>query len=204
MKIITISREFSSGGRELGKLIAELNGWDYYDREIISEIAGTNGMDEGYVEYELETKSADSPPLSYRRSFFSATPSVRTQLLLEQKKVVEKIPEKGRDCVIVGRNADALLSRFNPFNVFVCADQDTKIARLRRNAPDGEALSDKDALRTLRRIDRLRSQIREIISASPWGEKSAYHLVVNTSGWNLNELAGAIREFAARWFGRSE
>ena len=54
MKIVTISREFGSGGRELGRRLADLLGFDYYDREIITAIAQAQGMDEGYVEKSLE------------------------------------------------------------------------------------------------------------------------------------------------------
>ena len=56
MRIITISREFGSGGRELGKRLAGLLGYDYYDREIITAIAEQNGLDEGYVEMALEKR----------------------------------------------------------------------------------------------------------------------------------------------------
>lgn len=56
MKIITISREFGSGGRELGKHIADLIGYDYYDREIITAIAEQNRLDESYVEKALENR----------------------------------------------------------------------------------------------------------------------------------------------------
>ena len=68
MKIITISREFGSGGRELGKRLADTLGFDYYDREIITAIAGAQGLDEAYVEKSMENANWQRVPLTYRHS----------------------------------------------------------------------------------------------------------------------------------------
>ena len=74
MKIVTISREFGSGGRELGKRLADTLGFDYYDREIITAIAQAQGMDEHYVEQALEDHAWQHIPLTYGRSFASIPP----------------------------------------------------------------------------------------------------------------------------------
>lgn len=121
-KIITISREFGSGGRELGKRIAEFLDYDYYDREIITAIAKRQELDSEYVERTLENSySWRTIPLTFHRSF--ATPpvmqSAQTNLLVEQKQVIEYIAKSGKNCVIVGRNADILLKEELPFTMFV-------------------------------------------------------------------------------------
>ena len=69
MRIITISREFGSGGRELGKRLAEHIGFDYYDREIITSIAQAQGVKEEYVEHLLDNHDWKSVPLTFRHSF---------------------------------------------------------------------------------------------------------------------------------------
>lgn len=69
MRTITISREFGSGGRKLGKRLAELLKIDYYDREIITAIAGQSGLDEGYVEMALKKRDWQAIPLTFGRSF---------------------------------------------------------------------------------------------------------------------------------------
>ena len=69
MKIITISREFGSGGRELGKRMADVLGWDYYDREIISAIAEKTDLTEEYVENVLNSQAWQSIPLTFGHSF---------------------------------------------------------------------------------------------------------------------------------------
>ena len=128
-RIVTISREFGSGGRELGKRLADLLECDYYDREIITAIAANRNLDEGYVARTLDNHGWENIPLSFRHTFLSGTSSMQTVLLLEQKKIIEQIAETGKDCVIVGRNADVLLSGYDPFNIFVCADMDAKVRR---------------------------------------------------------------------------
>ena len=69
MKIITVSREFGSGGRELGKRLSDCLGWPYYDRAIISAVARRNALDEGYVEDALEQGHFRGVPLTIGRTF---------------------------------------------------------------------------------------------------------------------------------------
>lgn len=206
MRIITISREFGSGGRELGKRLADRLGFDYYDREIIRAIAQTKGLNEDYVEKSLENRSWKQIPLTVRRSFASSAVLQTDQinLLLEQKRVIEEIAKNGRDCVIVGRNADTILAGEKPFSIFVCADMDTKVRRCMERAAKDEKLSRKAIEQNIRRIDKNRAQTREMVTGSKWGQGSTYHMVVNSSGWNMGELAPAVADFAVRWFEREK
>ena len=204
MPIITISREFGSGGRELGKHLAELLGWDYYDREIISAIAEKQGMDEHYVEKALENRAWQSDPLTFHGSFVGSANAVQTNLLVEQKRVIDGIAKLGRSCVIVGRNSDVLLKEYAPFNLFVCASLDAKIQRCLDRAVAGAELSPREVEMQMRVIDKNRAQTREIISGIQWGARENYHLTVNTTGWDLKELAPAVAEFAQRWFEKEQ
>ena len=202
MKIITISREFGSGGRELGKRLADALGFDYYDREIITAIAENRGMDESFVAKTLEDHGWRDVPLTFRHSFTPAISphTVRTDLLLEQTNVIREIAGAGKDCVIVGRNADVLLREYGPFNLFVCADMEAKIRRCQERAAPDEKLSLKELERKIRGIDKNRARTRDIITGSRWGERGSYHLIVNTTGWEIKELTPAVAEFAVRWF----
>lgn len=206
MKIITISREFGSGGRELGKRLAEQLGFAYYDREIVTAIAQQQGADPDFVEKALDSQLWQSVPLHFHHSFTSINnlQSLQTDLLIEQTRVLERIAERGEDCVIVGRNADAILAKENPFNIFVCADMEARIDRCIARAEEGEDTSRKKIQANIRRIDRARAQTRDIISGSKWGYRSTYHLIVNTTDWNIKELTPAVAEFAQRWFDREK
>ena len=132
-RIITISREFGSGGRELGKRLAEQLGYAYYDREILSAIADRQHLDSNYVENALERPVWQAPMPTFRHSFTTASlfQTDQLNLLLEQRKVLEDIAKQGRDCVIVGRNADVVLAEYAPLSLFVCADMEAKLRRCR-------------------------------------------------------------------------
>lgn len=204
MKIITISREFGSGGRELGKRLAEQLGFDYYDYEIISAVAQKSGLDAGYVENTLSNHGWQNQKLTFRGTLGSAVygQSAALELLLEQKKVIEEIAALGKDCVIVGRNADMILQEYNPFHIFVCADTQAKVKRCMERASKEENHTEKELLHKMKQIDKVRSQTRELMGGSVWGEKTAYHLTVNTTEWEIKDLVPAVADFALCWFGR--
>ncbi len=96
MKIITISREFGSGGRELGKRIADVLHMDYYDSEIITAVAENCGLDREYVAKTLGEHGWQSYPITFRNTLASAgsMQSDKIQLLLQQKRVLEEITGK--------------------------------------------------------------------------------------------------------------
>lgn len=206
MNIITISREFASGGRELGKRLADLLEYDYYDSEIISAVARESGMDANYVASTLDNHGWKNQAITFRGTLASAAyvQSSKVTLLVEQKKVIEGIAALGKDCVIVGRNADVILCEYRPFNIFVCASKEAKVKRCMERAPEGEKLTERELLRRMKKIDDVRSQTREIMSGSAWGQRDAYHITVNTTDWEIKELVPAVADFAARWFGRRQ
>jgi len=204
MKIITVSREFGSGGRELGKRMADVLGWDYYDREIISAISENTDLTEEYIENVLNSQTWQSVPLTFGHSFAAfSNNNPQISLLAEQRKVIEEIGRSGKDCIIVGRNADKILADQNPFNIFVCATMEAKVERCSARAADDEMLSEKELERKIKSIDKKRAATREIISGSVWGQRDNYHLTVNTSGWSIKELAPAVAAFAMKWFERN-
>ena len=139
MNIITISREFGSGGRELGKRLADIKGYDYYDSEIIAAVAKKSGMDEAYIENTLSNHGWRNQAITFRGTLASSAyvESSKVQLLLEQKEVITGIAQMGKDCVIVGRNADVILREYEPINIFVCASAEAKPKRCRERAAKG-------------------------------------------------------------------
>lgn len=201
MKIITISREFGSGGRELGKRLADILGFDYYDGEIIAAVA-EKMKEDGQVEPALSEHGWRNYPVTFRGSIGSSAyvQASRLEELLKQKKVLEKIAEYGKDCVIVGRNADVLLRRYQPFKIFVCADMETKLERCKERAAENENLSEKELKRRITKIDRMRAETCELLSNSQWGQRDAYNVIVNTGGWDLKKLSLATAELCRAYF----
>ena len=206
MNIITIGRQFGSGGRELGKRLADTLGYDYYDREIITAIAETSGMNAAYVEKALDSSDWRNYNFTFMHSFSmeSVMQSEKVKLLSEQRRVIDGIAAAGKNCVIVGRNADILLERYHPFSIFVCADLDARIKRCEERSTEEEHLSRRVLEQNIRRIDKNRALSREIISEKKWGDAASYDLVVNTTGWDLKELTAAVSDFAVKFFNRKD
>ena len=202
MNIITISREFGSGGRELGKRLADLLGYDYYDYEIISAVAKNSGMDPHFVENTLSNHGWQNQTLTFRGPLGSSTyiQSTKINLLLEQKKVIEEIAKLGNNCIIVGRNADIILKDYDPLNIFVCAKTASKVKRCMQRASEDEKMTEKQLIRKIKNIDKIRSQTREIMSDSPWGKPKSYHLTVNTTDREIKDLVYCVAAFAQCFF----
>ena len=201
-RIITISREFGSGGRELGKRLSDILNYDYYDKEIIPEIAKKHQLDEEYVEKTLDNQIWKTIPLTYGRTLsvsYYINP-VQTNLLVEEREILEKIAKSDRNCIIVGRNADVLLKDYNPFKIFVCADMDSKINRCLKRQNETEVKTIKAIENEIKSIDKARSKSREMFSDNKWGDKKDYNLIVNTTGWDLKELSVSLANVINTWF----
>lgn len=200
MGIVTVSREFGSGGREVGKRLADALGYAYYDREIVVEIADKMKMDEGYVANALEGGMFRNVPIHFGRTFSYTAPVVNntTGLFVEQHKILKKLAQEG-NCVIVGRAADSILAEHRPFNLFVHADMEAKMARCRQRAPEGESLTDRELRRRIKKIDSERARYHELFSDTRWGNKEGYHMCLNTTGVEIKVLIPALAEYIRSW-----
>ena len=198
MKIITISREFGSGGRELGKRLADILGYAYYDREIISTIAENKKMDEGYVEKILEKGSLNNYPLKYGRTFSSASVMAQrnmTKILVEQQKIIKEIAAN-ENCIIVGRSSNVILREYAPLNLFVYADMQSKIDRCLKYGNDKEILTEKELIKKIKQVDKGRARHQELLTDMKWVNKEVYDLCINTTDLEIKELAPVIAQYA--------
>ena len=200
MGIITISREFGSGGRELGKRLADALGYAYYDKEIVTAVAEQTQLDEHYVAYALEGGAFRNFPVHFGRTF-SYSPTLmanEAKIFAEQNRILKEIASKG-NCVIVGRAADVILREHRPFNLFVYADMPSKVQRCQERAPEEEHMSAREMERRIRKIDADRRKYHGLISDIPWGDKRGYHLCVNTTDREIKELIPQIAEYIRIW-----
>jgi len=199
--IITVSREFGSGGRELGKRLSDALQIPCYDHEIIAMIAKEHGFDENYVAHMSEKSIRSAYPLTIGHRF-SMTPNYVTKqaikIAVEQKNIIENFAKQG-DCVIIGRAADVILAEYKPFNIFVYADKAAKLQRCIERAPEDEKLTLAELERKMRDIDRNRASHRDFYSDTKWGDCRNYHLCVNTTGKEIKTLIPAIVEYVKRW-----
>ena len=205
-RIITISREFGSGGRELGKRLAEALHIPCYDHEIIEMIAKENGFNEDYVAHMSEKSIEAAYPLTIGHRFGVPPFQIMDQpirVAVAQRQILENFAKSG-DCVIVGRGADVILKAYKPLNIFVYADKESKIERCQRRAPAGEDMTASEIEKRMKQIDRNRSQHHQMYSDSKWGAKESYDLCINTSRRYVKDLVPAIAKFCEDWFNSPE
>ncbi len=151
MNILTISREFGSGGREVGKRLADVLGYAYYDREIEIRIAERMDMDVGYVAHAMDRGLLMNIPLHFGRTLadpYGMKPQV--DILVEKQKILKGIVSVS-NCIIVGRAADVILAEYRPFMIFVYADMEHKIKRCQQYAEMDENLSPREMEKAIKK-----------------------------------------------------
>ena len=203
MKIITISREFGSGGRKLGEAIAETLGFDYYDREIITAIAKNQELEEAFVDNIMNKSLKTTVYRKFRANVGSEefAEISHQDLLLEEQRVLEAIAKKGKDCVIVGRHADFRLKDYHPFRIFVCADMDARINNCLYYEETNGAETIKQIAKNIQKVDKVRSHNNFAVTGYEWGDPSNYDLVINTTNWDhIEPMAPVFAAVAMKWF----
>lgn len=190
--IITISRQFGSGGRSVGRAIAEKLGIPFYDKELVEQIALESGFAPNFVEEHGE----HSPGRSILSYAFTATgvPGVMNGLSTAdflwsiQCGAVMQLAEKG-PCVIVGRNADYILKdRKDVLNVFIYADMDYRADRIVRLYGESE----KSPASRLQEKDKRRSVNYQHYTGRTWGAAENYDICLNTSVIGIEEAANIV------------
>lgn len=174
--IITISREFGSGGRSIGKAVAEKLGYEYYDKELIERIARESGLSIDYIEKNGE-HSPGTNIFSY--AFVGRNrkgESVEDYLWNKQREVILNIAEKGK-CVIVGRCADYILrERDDCLHVFIHSEIEKRAKRI--VTLYGE--TDKKPEKRLMEKDRTRKLNYKYYTDREWGMSQNYHISLDS------------------------
>lgn len=203
-KIVTISREFGSGGKEIGKRLADKLGYAYYDSEIITLLAKETGMSEEYIK-NISEKGAYPYAFQFAKSFamYGAMQNTQTEILVAQSKIIKQIAEKG-NAIIVGRGANSILKEYNPMNIFVYASMESKINRCKEKAKEDEDLTDKELEKKIKNIDKSRKAYNDLISNLEWGNKENYSLCINTSNIEIKTIIPALAEYIENWSGGSK
>ncbi len=192
--IITIGREFGSGGRELGKRLADELGVPCYDKEIINEVARLQGISPEHVERIAQADIRRVYPVTIGRTFSAPIyyNDNAIRVLSTQQDVIKKLAAQG-DCVIVGRSADVVLEDMKCFNIFVYASKESKLKRCLERSTEGE--TEKEILKQMARIDKDRAANRRLISDNDWGKKESYHLCINTSDVEIKTIVPALAAY---------
>ncbi len=193
--VITLGREFGSGGRELGRRLADHLKIAYYDKEILTEIAKRTQLTEEYVHNVVEHHPYPLLPITIGHSLYpDMTFQIQQSVYAEQSNIIKEMAAAS-DCIIVGRCADYILRDIKPFRIFVYADMESRIRRCHERAPEGEHLSDKEMKQMIQKVDKGRMKYYEFYTGEKWGDKASYDLCINTSNLVIKELVPHIAAF---------
>ena len=189
-RIITISREFGSGGRFIGEEVAKKLGVAYYDKDIIGKIAEQSGLSPEYIQENAEL-SPKKGLFAYAFSGRDITgKSVGDMVYEVQRKIIMEIAEK-ESCVIIGRNADFILKdRNDVLNVFIHGDMPEKTQRI----IDLYNVEEKEAVKMMADTDKRRMTNYNFYTEQKWGKASNYTLCLNSSQLGYDRCERIIME----------
>ena len=189
-RIITISREFGSGGRFIGEEVAKKLGIGYYDKKIINQIAEKSGLSPDYIQ--------ESAELSPKKGLFAYAfagrditgKSLEDMVYEAQRKVILELADK-ESCVIIGRNADFILKdRDDVLNVFIHGDMPEKIQRISRLYH----VNEQEAVKLIEDTDKRRMTNYNFYTGKKWGKASNYTLCLNSSQLGYDRCEAVIME----------
>jgi cytidylate kinase len=194
--IITISRQYGSGGREIGERVAAILGYAYYDRELIKRAAREGDFDEDFIQEDGEgVLGRFSSLLTYANTIVGKDEDslpLPDRMFLVQSRIIRQIASEG-PCVIIGHSANYFLADHpDLLDVFIHANWDTRVARvMRRND-----LTEHDAVARIRKIDRQRAVFYEMHTDQKWGVADIHHLSLSSSYFGIETTTDLIAEIA--------
>ncbi len=196
-KIITIGRELGSGGRTIGKMLANRLGISYYDRELIDEASKNSGLSKRYIESNEQSVTSSllyniAMGASYGYGILQnanqQTLPLSEQIYIAQKEIITKYANKGR-CVIVGRCADQILSdRNDVLKVFIYSNTENRIER----AVKEYGMTKEGAAKDIKLSDKARAQHYFKFTEKNWGERQNYDLMLNSAALGFESCVNII------------
>ena len=195
-KLITISREYGSGGRLIGAMVAEKMGIPFYDKEIIDMAVEHSGLSREIIETaELRAKNSISYSLSSAMTVgegFRAEPiSINEKLYMAQSNVIRQIGETNEG-VIIGRCADYILrDLYGVTNIFICAEMEDRIERCINSYGDDPKTVEKK----IKDYDKARANYYNYHTSRKWGYYMNYNLAINSSYIKDEKAADLIVDF---------
>ena len=177
--IITISREFGSGGHSIGEAVAKKLGYRFFDRELVNQVAERSGFSPEFIEESGEYASAKNSLLfaiATANQYTMNGISMLDKLYIEQTKIIEEIAQEG-NCVIVGRCSDYILREYeDSLHVFIHADMKSRAKRIVERFGEQERSAEK----RLSEKDQKRKVYYKNYTGRSWGQAQNYDLCLNS------------------------
>ena len=185
--VITIAREYGSGGRYVGRLIADRLGIKFYDKDLVTELSKQTGLSEEYIENnEQKRNSIDALNNGY---YFNLSNS--DELFVKESELIKELAEK-ESCVIIGRCSDFILKdNENVINVFIYSDMENRINR----AVDRYGIDRKEAEKIIKNTDKMRANHYKHYTGKKWGETGNYDMCINSDTLGVEKSADLICNF---------
>ncbi len=180
--VITVGRQYGSGGREIGTKLAERFGITYYDDLLLKKAAEESGLcEELFHSFDERPKSflysIALDPYSFSMSHINSKGSIEQQVYLATYDTIKKLADEG-PCVLIGRCADyALKDRTDVVNLFITAPLASRIERVAKR----NGISSAEAKDRIRKTDRSRAAYYNFYSAKEWGDAKSYDLCIDSS-----------------------
>lgn len=199
--IVTISRQYGSGGRFIGKLLADELGIPFYDKEIIAQASENSGFAQEFIKNN-EQKMRGISSFAFTPSVFGANmvsnfENIESRIYSSEADAIEKFAKQGA-CVIVGRCADYVLKeKYKCLDVFIHADMKDRIDRvinIYRRTDDA-----KKAERLIKENDRMRARHYRYYTDAEWGESDNYHITLNSTAIGVENCARILKEAYLRF-----
>jgi len=188
--VITISREYGSGGRYIGRLVADKLGIKFYDRDLVEKLSEKTGLSTEYIENN-EQKRGILDALN-SGCYYNLTNA--DELFVQESELINDLA-KNESCVIIGRCSDFILKdNKDVINIFVYSTMENKIER----AVERYNLSKKEAEKEIKNIDKLRSNHYKHYTGKVWGENKNYDLCINSDTFGVEKAADMICEIAMK------
>lgn len=189
--IITLSREYGSGGRYIGKLVAEKLGIKLYDKEFVSKLAEETGLSSEYIENNEQKRGALE---TLNNGYYSGL-SNSDELFIKESELIKKVTSEN-SCVIVGRCADFILKENkNVFKVFVYSNMENKIKR----TTNIYGLDKNKAEKEINRINKLRANHYKYYTEKEWKDPSNYDICINSDAIGVENAANLICEIVKEY-----
>ncbi len=199
--IITIARTYGSGGKTMGKMLAEELKINYYDRELLRMASDESGINEslfGEIDEKLSKKASLFHFGKKKYSGNVLTPESDDfvsddNLFNYQAKIIKDIASK-ESCVIIGRCADYLLKDLkNCIRIYCHAPLETCIEREKQRS----SLSDKEIIKKIQKIDKYRGNYYKYHTGNEWNDANNYDMCINTASMNYEEIANVVKSYIA-------
>lgn len=185
--VITISREYGSGGRYIGRLIADILGIKFYDKDFIVKLAKETGLSEEYIESNEQKRNSLA---SLNNGYYFGLDN-RDDLFLKESELIKEVANK-ESCVIIGRCADFILKdKENVVKIFIYSDMENKINR----AIEFYGMDKEKAKKEIKQIDKLRSNHYKYYTGNDWNKSSNYDICINSDTLGVEKSAQLICDF---------